>query len=379
MSRIAELAVQYGIDEARRQAETLRTACPVARVNREFSPDKIAVLASGDSEELLRSSIIWECLACGLCRELTAGAVDMSGFVREARSLAAEAGFQGSETHGGLPLAAQRLEAGSARRTKRADWIPDSLKVSRGKGEYLYWAGGAPFFAAALPDLQPTAVESAQAAIGLLNHLGIVPVVLEGELFSGHDLLWTGNIEGFRRLAEGNLEAIRASGAATIVVSSPEDYYTLAVSYGECFGGLDFEVRHITELLAGNLDRLEFREWKAVVSYHDPCRLGRGMGVYDPPRELLRAIPGVQLVEMEHARERSLCCGTSCWTGCNRYSKLMQLDRLEEASAAGAATLVTSCWECALHFRCALRSSAWQQVRVQVADLVALAGALLLE
>ncbi len=379
MSRIAELAARYNIETARREAEALSKACPVARVNEDFSPEKIAALAAGDPEELIQSSAIWECLACGLCRESTAGVVDMSSFVREVRRLAAGAGFQGSETHGGLLMAAQRLDSTSASTPKRTDWITDSLQVSRGKGEYLYWAGGAPFFAAAMPDLQPTAVESARAALRLLNHLGIVPVVLKAERFSGHDLLWTGNVEAFRKLAERNLEAIRESGATKLVVSSPEDYYTLGASYGEYFGGLDFEVRHITELLAENLAHLRFREWKAVVTYHDPCRLGRGMGVYDPPRELLRSIPGVRLVEMEHARELSLCCGTSCWTNCNRYSKLMQLARLKEAAAAGAATLVTSCWECALHFRCALRSSAWQQVRVQVADLVVLAGALLQE
>jgi Fe-S oxidoreductase len=204
-------------------------------------------------------------------------------------------------------------------------------------------------------------------------------VVLENERFAGHDLLWTGNVEAFRKLAEWNLQAIRESGASKLIVSSPEDYYTLAVSYRETFGGLDFEVCHISELLAENRSRFRLKEWKAVVTYHDPCRLGRGMAVYDPPRELLRSIPGLRLVEMEHARELSLCCGTSCWTGCNRYSKLMQLSRLKEAAATGAATLVTSCWECALHFRCAMRSSAWQQVRVQVADLVTLVGALLQE
>jgi heterodisulfide reductase subunit D len=379
VSRVAELAAQFGIDAARREADALRTACPVARVNDEFSPEKITVLASGDPEQLLRSSAIWECLTCDLCREVTAGAVDMSRFVREVRSLAAEAGSRSSETHGGLLMAAQRLDSTSAFRPGRTAWITDSLQVSRGKGEYLYWVGGAPFFAAAMPDLQPTAVESARAALRLLNHLGIRPVVLEGERFSGHDLLWTGNVEAFRKLAEWNLEAIRGSGAKKLIVSSPEDYYTLAVSYSEYIGGPDFEVRHISELLAENLSRLRFGEWKAVVTYHDPCRLGRGMGVYDPPRELLRSIPGVRLVEMEHARELSLCCGTSCWTNCNRYSKLMQLSRLKEAAATGAGTLVTSCWECALHFRCAMRSSAWQQVRVQVADLVGLAGALLQE
>jgi Fe-S oxidoreductase len=123
---------------------------------------------------------------------------------------------------------------------------------------------------------------------------------------------------------------------------------------------------------------LEFSESGKRVTYHDPCRLGRGMKVYDAPREILRAIPGLELVEMKNKRELSSCCGTSCWINCGGYSKLMQVNRLKEAAASGAEALVTTCWECAIHFRCTLRPEAWQQTSMEVEDLTVLAVSLLL-
>jgi Fe-S oxidoreductase len=184
-------------------------------------------------------------------------------------------------------------------------------------------------------------------------------------------------VEGFQRLAEQNLRVISKSGAQRIIVSSPEDYHTLSSSYGEYFGELDFEVCHISEIVSEHLSDLRLNGCKRRMTFHDPCRLGRGMGVYDAPRHILGSIPGVELVEMEHTRELSRCCGVSCWTNCNRYSKLMQVNRLQEAAATGADLLVTSCWECAMHFSCTVRPSAWQQVQVEIVDLIALAGSLL--
>jgi Fe-S oxidoreductase len=100
------------------------------------------------------------------------------------------------------------------------------------------------------------------------------------------------------------------------------------------------------------------------------------MDVYDAPRDILRAIPGLELVEMKNTREFSACCGTSCWTNCNRYSKLMQINRLREAADVGAETVVTTCWECAIHFQCATRPEAWRQVAMDVKDLIVLAESL---
>jgi heterodisulfide reductase subunit D len=376
MTVIERLVEQYCISFVRERAQDMNSACPVARVNPEFSPERIAIKAEEDAKGLVKSSLIWECLTCGLCRHVTGGRVDMSGFVRDLREKAARAGCFGTETHGGMLFAAERLNARSALKPNRTDWITDPLRVRSKTGHTLYWVGGAPFFAATFRELKPTALDSAKAAIRLLNRVGVEPVVLKEERFSGHDLLWTGNTTDFRSLAEQNIRAIKQSRAKVVIVSSPEDYHTLTKSYGEYLGDVDFEVCHITEFMADRLSDLNFSEWPHRIAYHDPCRLGRGMDVYDAPRDILRAIPGLELVEMKNTREFSACCGTSCWTNCNRYSKLMQINRLREAADVGAETVVTTCWECAIHFQCATRPEAWRQVAMDVKDLILLAESL---
>ena len=278
-------------------------------------------------------------------------------------------------------LTAQRIDACGRTNIDRNAWIngEEDLQVQRRQGDTLYWVGAAPFLDTAFSELRPAALYSVRAAIRLLNHLGVRPVVLGEERFSGHDLLWTGDPEDFRSLAEMNMQAIRGSGAKTIVVSSPEDCHTLKVSYPELAGELGVTVLHLSELVADHLSRLRFAEWPHRVSYHDPCRLGRGLEVYDAPREVLRAVPGLELVEMEHSRESARCCGTSCWINCTGYSKMMQVKRLQEAVEAGAESLVTSCWQCALHFRCATRAEAWTQVEMDIRDWAVLLAGLLRE
>jgi Fe-S oxidoreductase len=373
------ISKKYGISDGTLFVQRLNEACPVAAVNPNFSPERILVLTQEQPDELHRSPLIWECLTCGLCHELSCGRVDMSSFVRELRVQAFSGGFFPAETNGGLLLAAQRICSRPGVRQVRTGWMGKPLKVRKGKGEYLYWVGGAPFFDAALPDFGRGAIDSARSAILLMNRVGIKPVVLEEGRFSGHDLLWTGDVEGFTSLARKNIEEIERSCARVVVVSSPHDYHTLGKSYRELFGSKDFRVMHITELIAEHVDELRLKERKARVTYHDPCRLGRGMGVYDAPRKILSAIFGIELIEMPHARERALCCGTSCWTNCTQYSKLMQVNRLREAQDTGAEALITACWECELHFSCTLRPESWRQVSIAVWDLISFVASLLSE
>jgi heterodisulfide reductase subunit D len=98
---------------------------------------------------------------------------------------------------------------------------------------------------------------------------------------------------------------------------------------------------------------LEFEESQEKVTYHDPCRLGRLAGIYDAPRKLMEAIPGVRLVEMPRSRDNAVCCGTSGWMNCSSCSKEIQVQRLNEALETGADALVTACPKCQIHFRCA--------------------------
>ncbi|UCB46043.1 MAG: (Fe-S)-binding protein [Spirochaetota bacterium] len=383
MNSVGELAEKYNIHKVDEHAARLSEVCPVARVNPDFSPSQIAMLASGKPDKLLASQLIWECLACGLCK-ITAD-VNMSYFIRDSREKASKEGYFPTHTHGGMFISAQRLSTNPERfkksygKPRRNNWLEEDLKVESETGKYLFWAGGASFFDAAMPELELKITNSARFAVRLLNTLGIKPVVLENERFSGHDLLWTGDREGFKQLAEQNIKAITKSKARVVVSASPEDYYTLSKSYPEFFGDLDFKVLHITEILAQKLDRLKFYELKKRVTYHDSCRLGRGMGVYDPPRAILRAIPGIELVEMPTTREDASCCGTSCWIQCSRYSKMMQVNRLREATGVGAELLVSACWECTIHLRCAVNPKSWKQVFVPIEDLITLLSSLLRE
>jgi Fe-S oxidoreductase len=81
----------------------------------------------------------------------------------------------------------------------------------------------------------------------------------------------------------------------------------------------------------------------ATITYHDPCRLGRLAGIYEPPRQLLESLPNTELVEMERNRQNALCCGTSAWMECSSYSKAIQVERMQEAVQTGAQTLITAC------------------------------------
>jgi Fe-S oxidoreductase len=111
-----------------------------------------------------------------------------------------------------------------------------------------------------------------------------------------------------------------------------------------------------------------------TVTYHDPCRLGRHLGVYEAPRRVLEEL-GYKVVEMRHNRRNATCCGTNGWTHCGPANKAIQVQRLREAKATGAELMVTACLKCQIHFKCALmdaelRESAGMEM-IDLATLVA--------
>jgi Fe-S oxidoreductase len=100
--------------------------------------------------------------------------------------------------------------------------------------------------------------------------------------------------------------------------------------------------------------------------------LSRHLGIYDEPRELIKAA-GLELIEMERTRHSSLCCGTSGWTACGSVSKNIQVERLKEARNTGAHLLVTTCVKCQIHFRCAQQGTKYSDAAdIQVRDLTTL-------
>ncbi len=89
-------------------------------------------------------------------------------------------------------------------------------------------------------------------------------------------------------------------------------------------------------------------------------------GIYDAPRQLIQALPGIEIKEMTRSRENGVCCGTSGWMNCSSCSKDIQMQRLAEAMDTGAGTLITACPKCQIHFRCA---KAAYQIDIEITDL----------
>ena len=213
----------------------------------------------------------------------------------------------------------------------------------------------------------------ARSALKILNTLGIEPQILPDERCCGHDQIWEGDVETFRGLAGVNLKYFRDSGAKRIVTTCPECARTLALDYPKLVGEHGMEVLHLSQFICrqssdSNLNWI-LPKMEGVATYQDACRLSRHLGVYEEPRALIVAT-GLDLVEMEHMRHTSLCCGTTGWTSCGKVSKNIQVERLREAKAAGADLMITSCVKCQIHFKCAQQDSdLGKDIAIKIRDL----------
>lgn len=349
--------------------------CPVSRVSRDFSPRTLLLRAiRGDRDDLLKNRSIWTCLACGLCDERCPSGIHYMELTKAMRLEAHGKGEEASCSHGGALQSLMHIMTSPRLNQNRLEWLTKNMKVQN-KGEVLYFVGCAPYFDAFFSDIGVDILRSARSAIHILNHLGIKPVLLPNERCCGHDLLWGGDLEGFKRLAEHNLAAIEKSGAKKVIFSCPEGYRTFKLDYVEHFGPLKFDVHHISEFLAEEISEgnLQFHPVRRMITYQDPCRLGRHLGIYEEPREVLKAIPELELREMPRSKKGSVCCGVSAWLNCDSYSKLIQVQRLKEARATGAKLLVTACPKCEIHFRCAM-SGEDKSFEIEIKDIVTLAA-----
>ena len=165
----------------------------------------------------------------------------------------------------------------------------------------------------------------------------------------GHDQKWQGMTEVFEKLKSYNQKKLGESGIETLVTSCAECFRTFAMDYELD----DMKVMHTTEFLVEKgFDMSLKTDDELTVTYHDPCRLGRQMNIYEEPRDLVNSVQGVSMVEMEHTGEDALCCGVSSMMSCNENSRALRIQRFDEVKATGADIMLTSCPKCVAHFEC---------------------------
>jgi len=320
-----------------------------------------------EEKDPLEDVNIWSCLSCGQCSARCPSKIDYPEFVRMVREEAVRQGKGGVHAHRGLFQTIMRLQTLQVKQ-KKTDWAREAGRMSQ-SGDTYYFVGCSTYMDVEFhDDWGLNVMDGPRGVLKLLNAIGIEPVVHDDERCCGHDLMWNGDRENFEKLARLNVDLIRSVGAKRVVFHCPEGYLTFKKYYPQVVGDLGFETVHFYELLASEAasGSFGFNPVESVVTYHDPCRLGRQAGIMDAPRNLIRSIPGISLREMDHNRENGLCCGTSAWMNCSSCSKEIQKKRISEAVATGAKTLITACPKCRVHLSCALRD---MEVDLKINDI----------
>ncbi len=346
--------------------------CPVARHDPSFSPRAIVEMALlGLEDELVFNRELFSCLTCYTCSQKCPADVDFPVFVRRARAVAQDHGEHGTCAHSGQLQSLARLMTTPGIKQRRLEWLSDRFQISD-ESDILLWVGCAPYFEPIFEDIEFRALDITEATLTVLNSLGIQPRLLADEKCCGHDALWMGDEETFKKLAEHNAAVIKDAGVKKIIFTCPEGLRTVKLDYPAYGLAVDCELQHISEFLAERIEQGDLKPGRVnkKVSYQDPCRLGRHLGIYDAPRKVLQAIPGIELVEMEHCRENSICCGTSAFTNCDSYSNDIRKERLAEAASTDAEAIVTSCPKCQTHFRCAMVDKGEEKRSVPQLDVV---------
>lgn len=325
------------------------TVCPWNRV-REFSMRKLIRQANLGLTEI-DGEDIWRCTTCGRCPENCPRGVRQIEVGVSLRRLASEYEVFPASVKSARTARAGIISEGNPlgeERNKREDWAKDlALKPFTEDMEVLYFVGC--YFS-----YDPRMKKVAAATANILKKAGVEFGILgDKENCCGESIRKTGSEDVFRDMARKNIKTFIDHGVKKILVSSPHCYHTFKNEYPEFMVHFDvvFVSQYVLELVKSGRIQLN-GEYQQTVTYHDPCYLGRHNGIYDEPRELLSLVPGLELVEMADTRKDSLCCGGGggrIWMDTPKDERFSDI-RLDQALAAGARQLVTSCPYCITNF-----------------------------
>jgi len=311
---------------------------------------------------------LWDCTTCFTCVERCPKDVKPAELIISLRGQLVESG-RVPETIGTalMGIFRQGNPNGMAREDRTA-WA-EELEIKRAQEgcELLYYVG-----CTASYDLRVQPV--ARALVRAFNQAGLDFGTLGSEeSCSGNEVRRMGEAGLFEMLVEENGELIRSIGASRLVTTSPHSFNTFKNEYG-----LDgIEVMHYTQLITELIEQGRLKlpnEVNKKVTYHDPCFLGKQNHIFDEPRFIIQSIPGIELVEMDRNRERSLCCeggGGRMWAEGTNIEERLAFQRVHEAAETGAEVLAVACPFCLLTLEDAVKVQGLDE-QLQVMDIMEL-------
>jgi len=311
---------------------------------------------------------LYQCLLCGNCTQNCPAGINTEDIIEKIREICVEQIGPPKV----MELTAKNIEGTGSitgdNRENRLLWFenmePGSVKVGV-KAKYLYFAG-------CVSSLYPSSYSIPQNFSKLMNKAGLDWAVLgECENCCSYPLAIGGMTKKAINVMELNVEDVTASGAEYLVTTCPSCYHMWKNVYPEYVPNMPpVKIKHATQLLAELVKEgvFQFNETNCTVTYHDSCDLGRKSGIYDEPREILSAIPGVKLAEMKYNRVKSFCCGGGGNLEMNdpALSGKVAQQRVEQAKNVNADIIVTSCQQCKRTLTGGVRQI---RARIKVMDL----------
>jgi Fe-S oxidoreductase len=299
---------------------------------------------------------LYTCAACGMCYAQCLGdselelhrAIESARFEISKQGLTPEVFESLAETivKGGTPYKVSLTE-----RMKWLDELSDASLSERAKT--LYWVGCTASYRS--PDI-------AKSTVHILNKANVnFTMIGEDEGCCGLILIHGGTWKEAKKIATENVEKIRKTGAKAVVTGCAGCYYTFKRLYPELFNvRLPVKLLHTSQFIEHLVKNgaLEFRNLDLKATWHDPCSLGRHCGVYEPPREVLKSIPGLQYSEMPLNKGYSRCCGGGggLWVFNPKLALSISDSYLREGmSAVGVQAIVTGCPMCHMNLGYAAR------------------------